>query len=194
MREEHSKRANTLWWRRGIRGCDHHVKILEQPHRVSYVLVADALELFMSLSQVGHGCVYFGGETPAPGDAPIFVIEVPVQLKRCGMAVRLVVRPTGSPVDPEVDAGLVALIGKALDWFERLRSGRADSALAIAEQDQVRSAYVTKVMGLAYLAPDILRRLVRGDHPRELSADRLMKMLPLPMDWEEQRVVLKMSG
>ncbi len=128
------------------------------------------------------------------GDAPVFVIEVPVQLKRCGMAVRLVVRPAGSTIDPVVDAGLVALIGKALDWFERLRSGRADSALAIAEQDQVRSAYVTGVMGLAYLAPDIVHRLVRGDHPRELTVGRLMKMLPLPLDWEEQRVVLKMSG
>jgi DNA invertase Pin-like site-specific DNA recombinase len=128
------------------------------------------------------------------GAAPIFVIEVPVQLKRCGMAVRLVVRPAGSTIDPEVDAGLVALIGKALDWFERLRSGRADSALAIAEQDQVRSAYVTRAMGLAYAAPDILHRMVRGDHPRELTVDRVMKMLPLPLDWEEQRVVLKMSG
>ena len=76
----------------------------------------------------------------------------------------------------------------------RLRSGRADSALAIAEQDQVRSAYVTGVMGLAYLAPDIVHRLVRGDHPRELTVGRLMKMLPLPLDWDEQRVVLKMSG
>ena len=128
------------------------------------------------------------------GDAPVFVIEVPVQLKRCGMAVRLVVRTAGSTMDPEVDAGLVALIGKALDWFERLRSGRADSALAIAEQDQVRSAYVTGVMGLAYLAPDILHRLVRGDHPRELTVGRLMKMLPLPLGWEAQRAVLKMSG
>jgi site-specific DNA recombinase len=128
------------------------------------------------------------------GDAPVFVIEVPVQLKRCGMAVRLVVRPAGTPIDPEVDASLVTLIGKALDWFERLRSGRADSALAIAEQDQVRSAYVTGVMGLAYLAPDIVHRLVRGDHPRELTVGRLMKMLPLPLCWEAQRVVLKMSG
>jgi hypothetical protein len=128
------------------------------------------------------------------GDAPVFVIEVPAQLKRCGMAVRLVVRPAGSTIDPVVDAGLVALIGKALDWFERLRSGRADSALAIAEQDQVRSAYVTRAMGLAYLAPDILHRMVRGDHPRELTVDRVMKMLSLPLDWEAQRVVLKMSG
>jgi DNA invertase Pin-like site-specific DNA recombinase len=134
------------------------------------------------------------GEAGEDEDAPVFVIEVPVQLKRCGMAVRLVVRPAGSTIDPVVDAGLVTLIGKALDWFERLRSGRADSALAIAEQDQVRSAHVTGVMGLAYLAPDIVHRLVRGDHPRELTVGRLMKMLPLPLDWEAQRVVLKMIG
>ncbi len=53
------------------------------------------------------------------GDAPVFVIEVPVQLKRCGMAVRLVVRTAGSTMDPEVDAGLVALVDKALDWEEQ---------------------------------------------------------------------------
>ncbi|OYY61514.1 MAG: hypothetical protein B7Y51_10010 [Burkholderiales bacterium 28-67-8] len=49
-------------------------------------------------------------------------MAVPVQLKRCGMAVRLVVRAAGSPIDLAVDGGLVALIGKARDWFDRLRS------------------------------------------------------------------------
>ena len=47
---------------------------------------------------------------------------------------------------------------------------------------------------LAFLAPDIVQRIVRGDHPMELTADRLIRMVPLPHGWEEQRVLLGLTG
>jgi len=57
----------------------------------------------------------------------IIPIEVPALLKRCGMAVRLVVhaaRASHRRPDPK----LIALLHKADDWCTRLTSGRADSA------------------------------------------------------------------
>ena len=53
------------------------------------------------------------------------------------------------------------------------------------------SACVRKV---TFLAPDLVQRIVRGDHPLDLTADRLMDMAPLPEGWEAQRVLLGMSG
>ena len=43
---------------------------------------------------------------------------------------------------------------------------------------------------LALLAPDIVQMIVRQEHPHELNAERLMRLTPLPDDWEEQRALL----
>ncbi len=132
---------------------------------------------------------------PGDEDEEVHLIEVPVQLKRCGMAVRLIVRPAGESATRGVDAKLVALISKAHDWFERLSSGRCDSVQAIAQEEQIASSsYVTRVIYLAFLAPDIVQRIVRGEQPVDLTADRLIRMGPLPVAWEDQRVLLGMAG
>ena len=47
---------------------------------------------------------------------------------------------------------------------------------------------------LAFLAPDIVERIIRGQHPIELNARRLIRKVPLPMDWEEQRKLLGMAA
>ena len=43
---------------------------------------------------------------------------------------------------------------------------------------------------LAFLAPDIVQRIIRGDHPLEWNAARLIRAVPLPLDWDEQRARL----
>ena len=130
----------------------------------------------------------------ATDEEAVHVIEVPVQLKRCGMAVRLIVRASGEPVTRGVDVKLVALITKAHDWFERLSSGRCDSVQAIAQQEKITTvAYVMRVMHLAFLAPDIVQAIVRGEQPMKVTVDRLMRMGPLPLAWEDQRELLGMA-
>jgi hypothetical protein len=49
---------------------------------------------------------------------------------------------------------------------------------------------VTRVTHLALLAPDIVQSIVRGEHPPSLNADRLIRQVPLPMVWNEQRALL----
>ena len=121
------------------------------------------------------------------------VIEVPVELKRCGMAVRLIVRAPRELTRRQPDPKLVARIAKAHTWFQQLSSGRSDSIQSIAKQEKVTSSYVTRVVHLAFLAPDIVQRIVKGDHPIELNIDRLIRMVPLPTDWDAQRKLLDMS-
>jgi site-specific DNA recombinase len=66
-------------------------------------------------------------------DSPSTAIEVPVQLKRCWMAVRMIVRTPGKAANRRPDPKLIALISKAHTWFEKLTSGRYDSIKAIAQ-------------------------------------------------------------
>ena len=110
------------------------------------------------------------------------------------MAVRLIVRApgetSGSGSARGPDPKLVVLMARAHDWLNRLTSGRCDSVEAIAREVKVTGSYVTRVLYLAFLAPDIVHRIVRGEHSPELTADRLMRMLPLPSAWDEQRKLL----
>ena len=92
-------------------------------------------------------------------------------------------RPSNHVTDPK----LRALLAKGQDWLGRLTSGRSPSIKAIADQEHVTSSYVTRVIKLALLAPDILQRITRGEHPPELTAGRLIRMLPVPDEWEGQR-------
>jgi hypothetical protein len=41
--------------------------------------------------------------------------------------------------------------------------------------------------------PTSVRRILRGDHPLQLNADRLIRMVPLPVGWSEQRVLLGLT-
>ena len=99
------------------------------------------------------------------------------------MAVRMIVRAPGTPVNRKPDSKLIALISKAHKWFEKLTSGSYDSIKAIAQDEKVTPSYVTHVIYLAFLDPGIVQRILSGGHPLELSADRLIRMVPLPESW-----------
>jgi hypothetical protein len=81
----------------------------------------------------------------------------------------------------------MALLAKAQDWAGRLTSGRSQSILAIAKDEEVTPGYVARVIQLAFLAPDIVQRIAAAEHPVTLNAQRLIKAVPLPIDWAEQR-------
>ena len=130
----------------------------------------------------------------APTKEPPTVLEVPVQLKRSGMGLRLIVNAPGESAARKPDRTLIALIAKAHDWFARLTTGRSENVQVIADAEQVTISYVTRVIYIAFMDPQIVRRIMRGDHPAELNAACLMKILPLPLAWEEQRALLGMAG
>ena len=132
-------------------------------------------------------------DTAKPGGEHLILIDVPVELKRCGRSVRLIVRAPGVVAALEPDAKLIALVAKAHTWFDRLCSGQCDDVSVIAQEENVTGSYVTRVVYVSYLAPDIVERILRGDHPMELNAKRLMQLLPLPTHWEDQRSLLGRS-
>lgn len=72
----------------------------------------------------------------------------------------------------------------------QVRTRQGQSLGQIAEQEQVKSHGVGRIVQLARLAPDIVQALEQGEHPAELNATRLCQLVPLPMDWEAQRQVL----
>lgn len=91
------------------------------------------------------------------------------------------------------DAGLVGLLARANRWFAAMRSGEHDSIASLAADQRQAGRDITRTMYLAFLAPDIIETIARGEQPLGLGVRRLMAMSPLPMDWTEQRKVFGLT-
>ena len=116
-------------------------------------------------------------------------LRVPVQVRRCGYAVRLLI-PGSSTIRQAPDNRMIKQIAQAHDWFGRLTSGRAKSIKEIATVEGVTNSYVRKMIHRAFLAPDIVRAIFNGTQPPEFNLEALKKCIPLPIDWNEQRRLL----
>lgn len=118
------------------------------------------------------------------------VLTLAVELKRCGFGLRLIAHAPGAQRHGEPDPRLVALLTRANDWFGRLIAGQDHSILSIARSEKVSSSYVARVINLAFLAPDVASAIAQGQHPPALTARGLIRSVPLPIGWSEQRARL----
>ena len=80
---------------------------------------------------------------------------------------------------------------KALNWNQALISGNAASKAELARNEGVSERYITQIINLAYLAPDIMGAIIKGNIPATLTLVRLKEDIPL--DWNEQRSLLGFS-
>jgi hypothetical protein len=123
-----------------------------------------------------------------PAGLASLVIEQKLERAQPGRARPIVLG--GATDKPRRDAGLIALIADARRWARALAEGEVPSVQAItADEDQGKGA-VSRVLPLAYLAPDIVEMILEGRQPPGLTAKRLRGMPELPLDWAEQRRLL----
>ena len=111
-----------------------------------------------------------------------------VALRRAGREMTLLV---GSTVAADrSDPSLVRLVAKAWALREALVSSSAQSLTAFAAEQGMSQSYATRLVRLAWLAPDIIEAILGGCQPANLSASRLMRDTRIPTDWQEQRQAL----
>jgi hypothetical protein len=85
---------------------------------------------------------------------------------------------------------LLKTIVYAHKWFNDLLSGRVRNMAEIASMEGKDKSYISRVMNLAFLAPDITENIIAGRQPADLSAEKLIRQIDLPMDWDQQRYLL----
>jgi site-specific DNA recombinase len=124
-------------------------------------------------------------------DVAPFTIAVPMKMKRCGGASRLIIAGDGPPLQRAPDPALVRAIVRAHRWRTQLTTGQARGLSDIAEAEKITSSYVARVLRLAFLAPDIVEAILDGQQPPEHTADRLIRIGSLSLGWAEQRTALR---
>jgi hypothetical protein len=89
----------------------------------------------------------------------------------------------------QCDPALIKAIARGRVWFEELATGRARSLQELAKRDGISRRYIRRLVGLAFLSPELVEAILQGRQPVELTATRLTE-LDLPLDWSEQHKLL----
>lgn len=113
------------------------------------------------------------------------VLTLPMTIKRCGFAIRLLIE--GKTAQPETNTRLIQNIARGYRWMELLTSGKAKSLGEIAANEGISNSYVTWMIYRACLAPEIVKTILDGKQSASFTSETLKNMLPLPIDWSEQR-------
>jgi hypothetical protein len=104
-----------------------------------------------------------------------------------------ILAPNGSeltpPTRPQPDGVLVKALARAWRWQKMLDRGVHGSVTEIAEAEGISKSYVSRILRLALLAPDIVEAILGGWADQRVMLERLERSLPA--GWGEQRARLR---
>jgi len=119
----------------------------------------------------------------------VLIRDVPLRIKRRGVEMRLVIE--GPPVSStNADPILLKEIRRAHRCFEALVSGQVNSVAELATVEGISDRYVSSLLPLAFLAPDIIEAIAAGRQPPDLTAHRVIRTVDLPIAWAAQKQLL----
>jgi hypothetical protein len=119
-------------------------------------------------------------------------IFVPMVIKRRGGGHATMILPKDAPQEtrevgkPNYDYRLINAFAKAYKWQQSMIKNPKLTTYIIAEKEKISPSYVSKLLRLNLLAPDIIKAIVEGKQPRDLMLHDLMKKI-IPDLWQEQR-------
>ena len=146
-------------------------------------VAADRIEIQLSRAKIA--AVLQVGERGQRPDLDPVVLSIEAKVRRAGKGKRLVI---ANGAEAEVNAGLVELIKDAFAIRNQLLSGSHDSIEAMSGRLGMNKGRLTSLVRLSYLGPEIVRALLEGRQPIELTPTRLLRLSKdLPHDWKEQR-------
>jgi hypothetical protein len=118
-------------------------------------------------------------------------VNVPFTIRKYGGR-KQIITPTGEPEaieKPRVDSTLVKALARAFRWKRMLESGEFTTVKELAKHENLALAYMTRVLRLSLLAPEIVEMILDGRQPPEMTLAALLE--PFPVEWERQIRMLK---
>lgn len=86
------------------------------------------------------------------------------------------------------DPHILKALGRAWAWRRRLEAGEAATIHDIAKAEGFTDRFVSRMVRLAYLSPEVLERLAMPYYPSAISISDLIDATYLP--WAEQLAVV----
>ena len=121
----------------------------------------------------------------------MLTVHIPLTVRRRGGR-KVVIAPDGTEAPviaaARIDSTLVKALARAFRWRRMLESGVVSTVGEIAMREKINKSYVSRVLRLTLLAPEIVEAILDGRQAAEMTLRGLMG--PFPVEWGEQRAVL----
>jgi hypothetical protein len=120
-------------------------------------------------------------------DGQTATVSIPVTFLQRGGRKQILSPPGATPWSPapRVDTALIKAVVRAHRWRQMIESGEYASSAELAKAEKVNDSYLSRILRLTLIAPDIIEAIVSGSQPSTLQLDDLLK--PLPAAWPQQR-------
>jgi hypothetical protein len=123
-------------------------------------------------------------------DGDAITVFIPMTWKKRRSGQKVIIAPDGgdvwAPTKARPDETLIRALARAHRWNRMLETGKCHSIAEIAEAEKVDRAYVSRLLDLTLLAPDIQEAILEGRQPKGMQLEELIGAMPGA--WEEQRV------
>jgi hypothetical protein len=93
--------------------------------------------------------------------------------------------PDSAAQPRRTDNTLVKALARAFRWKRMLESSEFATTAELAEREGIAPSYMTRVLRLTLLAPDIVDAILDGTQGPEVTLARVLA--PFPVEWEAQR-------
>ena len=114
-------------------------------------------------------------------------VTVPFAIRKRGGRT-LVITPDGVTSAPaprtRVDSALLKALARGFRWRKLLETGHFATIEEIAEAENINPSYVSRLLRMTLLAPEIVDAILAGTQPAGLTRAKVMK--PFPMEWQRQ--------
>nr|WP_213395108.1 hypothetical protein [Yoonia sp.] len=119
--------------------------------------------------------------TPMPD---VITIQVPFRVVKRGgrKEIRL---PYGAIAARKPNSTLVKALARAFRWKRMLGSSEFATIAELAEREGIAPSYMTRVLRMTLLAPDIVEAILDGKQGPEVTLGRVLE--PFPACWKGQR-------
>ena len=120
-------------------------------------------------------------------DGRTAVVSISVSFLQRGGRKQILSPPGTAPWTPapRVDSALLKAVVRAHRWRHMLESGEYSSSAELAKAEKVNDSYMSRILRLTLLAPNLIEAILAGRQASTLQLDDLLK--PLPAAWERQR-------
>jgi hypothetical protein len=118
------------------------------------------------------------------GNAEPVTIKCAISFERPRNSTTLIRNGAAAPT--KVDRSLVRAVVMSRAWVKRLEAGEPQSIKGLARAEGICILHTAKLLPLAFLAPDLVARILEGRQPGTLTLTALISE-PLPLDWAGQR-------
>lgn len=122
--------------------------------------------------------------------AQMLTVIIPLNVKPRGGR-KAMVTPGVLEVERSQDITLIKAVARAFRWRRMLENGQFATVQELAAAEKINASYVSRVLRLTLLAPDIVEAILDGRQPEGMTLPALME--GVAVEWEQQRMAPEAS-